>query len=72
MMIIITVVYLCFATPDIISMFKEKVYVLIWLYLGILTITYTFCILIALDVKIPSPQPLIKTVITSILGPSAQ
>ena len=68
MVLIVTIVYICFAMPDIISMFKEKDYRLIWLYLGILVITYTLSVLTYLDVKIPSPQPLIQSVVNSIMG----
>lgn len=68
MMLIVTLVYLCFIIPDFISMFKEKEYLLIWLYSSIIIITYTLSVLIYLDVKIPSPQPLIQRVVKSIIG----
>jgi len=68
MILIVTLVFSCFVIPDIISMFREKDYHLIWLYLSILIITYVLSVLVGLEVKIPSPQPLIKSVITTILG----
>lgn len=68
MIFIITIVFVCLAIPDIISMFKEKNYFLIWLYFSVFIITYVVSVLIGLDVKVPSTQPLIKSVITTILG----
>jgi len=70
MIFIVTLVFLYFVIPDIISMFKEKDYGVIVLYLSIIAITYTLSILIAIDVKIPSPQPIIKNVITMVIGES--
>ena len=70
MMLIVTIVYAIFIIPDIIPMLKEKQYGVMTLYLSILIIAYTLTFLISLDVKIPSPQPLIKNAITSIIGPA--
>ncbi len=70
MILIVTIVYVIFIIPDIIPMLKEKEYGVMSLYLSILIIAYTLTFLISLDVKIPSPQPLIKNAIISITGSS--
>jgi hypothetical protein len=68
MIIIMTLVYALFLGLDFIPVYRSKNRKLIWLYLSLLIFSYSITFLIGLGVKIPSPAPLIKKVITSLIG----
>jgi hypothetical protein len=68
MMIIMTLVYGLFLLLDFIPIYRGQNRKLIWLYLSLLIFSYSISFLIGLGVKIPSPAPPIKKVITSLMG----
>jgi hypothetical protein len=68
MIIIMTLVYALFLFLDFIPVYRGNSRKLIWLYLSLLIFSYSLTFLIGLGVKIPSPAPPIKKVITSLIG----
>lgn len=68
MIFFITVIYALFIVFDFTPVFRGKNQKLIWLYLSLLIISYSISFLIGLGVKIPSPAPPIKKIITALIN----
>jgi uncharacterized membrane protein len=64
MILIMTMVYALFMGFDFIPVYRGKNTKLIWLYLSLLICSFSITILIGFGVKVPSPAPPIKKIIT--------
>lgn len=68
MIILYSSLYILFIFIDLIPAYKNKQNKLFWIYSILLAFSYVILILISLDVKIPSPSPLIKKVVSTIFN----
>jgi hypothetical protein len=64
MISVMTLVYGLFLLLDFIPVYRGKNWKLIGLYLSLFILSYSLIVLIDLGVKIPSPAPPIKNIIT--------
>jgi hypothetical protein len=68
MVVLYTLVFVFFAAYDLIPMFSSKHRKVIYIYSVLIFVSYITCLLLVLEVKLPSPAVLIKNVITYIFG----
>jgi len=60
--------YACLAIYEYIPLYKQKLWFDFWTNIALGSFSFTFAILLCLDVKIPSPEKPIREFITSIFG----
>lgn len=70
MIFIIAITFTCifFVLVDLVPMYQKKQWWVFWVYSIMIALTYILTILIALDVKIPSPANPLKKAVTAIWG----
>ncbi len=66
--IVITFIIILFILIDLIPVYKEKQWLIFWAYTLLTLSVFISTLLIELDVKMPTPAPLIKKVVTAIWG----
>lgn len=66
--IVITFIIILFILIDLIPVYKEKQWLIFWAYTLLTLVVFISALLIELDVKMPTPAPLIKKVVTAIWG----
>lgn len=68
MIIFYSFLYVLFIFVDLVPIYRDKKWKLFWVYSIITVVSYIMIILISVDVKIPSPAPIIKKAVTSIFN----
>jgi hypothetical protein len=66
--IALTFIIVLFILIDLVPVFKQKQWLIFWVYTILTAIVYVSALLIVVDIKIPSPAPLIKEIVTKVWG----
>lgn len=67
-LIALTFIIILFIFIDLVPVFKEKQWLIFWIYTLLTLVVFVSALLIELDVKMPTPAPLMKKVVTAIWG----
>lgn len=70
LVVIITILCIYYVMVDLIPVYQGKQWLLFWTYSALMALVYVVSLLVALDVKVPSPAIPLKKMVFSIWGRS--
>lgn len=70
LMVTITILCIYYILVDLVPIYQSKQRLLFWIYSTIMVLVYVVSVLIAFDVKVPSPALPLKKMVFSIWGHS--